>query len=125
MNLTTLLSSAAFAMTAAAQSASTTTSTSTAPQPTPSTFDLMALRSASPIHFAPVSAAVSRLFLNLPHQGGKCNGSNNRATFHLNGTELHLYTFGYAPEQVYVDESGIGMCATHRANSKHNFACPH
>ncbi|POR32154.1 Uncharacterized protein TPAR_07645 [Tolypocladium paradoxum] len=74
------------------------------------TFDLMALRSASPIHFAPFSAANSSIFLNLKDQGAKCEGDNhNRATFYLEDGGLFLYSKGGKRQQMFVDRSGMGQ----------------
>ncbi|KHO00756.1 uncharacterized protein MAM_01534 [Metarhizium album ARSEF 1941] len=75
----------------------------------PQAFDIMALRSASPIHFAPLSAAQGSLFLNLRHQGATCKGANNRATFYLDESKLFLYSDGDVVQQVYVDRSGMGQ----------------
>lgn len=77
----------------------------------PKAFDLMALRSASPIHFASFSAAESSLFLNLQEQGAKCDGDNhNRATFYLKDGGLFLYSKGGKHQQIFVDRSGMGTC---------------
>lgn len=85
---------------------------------TPQPFDVMALRSASPIHFASLSASQGSLFLNLPQQGATCNGSNNRATFYLQGSDLFLYSeSGNAQQQIFVDRSGLGTW-------KHISPCP-
>ncbi|KND92155.1 hypothetical protein TOPH_03119 [Tolypocladium ophioglossoides CBS 100239] len=76
----------------------------------PKTFNLMALRSASPIHFAPVSAARSSIFLNLKDQGAECKGdSYNRATFYLKDGGLFLYSKGGKRQQIFVDRSGMGQ----------------
>lgn len=73
-------------------------------------FNIMALRSASPIHFASTSAALSKLYLNYNEQNASCaDGSDNHgvATFYIRGDELFL--FGSEAEQkVFVDRSGIG-----------------
>jgi hypothetical protein len=74
----------------------------------PQAFDIMALRSASPIHFAPLSASRGSFFLNLPKQDAKCCSETNRATFYLKGTELFLYSDKGTLQQVYVDRSGMG-----------------
>lgn len=74
-------------------------------------FHIMALRSASPIHFASTSAALSNLYLNYNEQNASCaDGSDNNgvATFSIRGDELFL--FGSAVEQkVFVDRSGMGQ----------------
>lgn len=73
-------------------------------------FELMALRSASPIHFAPFSAAHSTLFLNLPHQNASCEGENpNRATFYIKHGGLFLYSKDGETQEIFVDRSGMGM----------------
>lgn len=74
----------------------------------PQAFDIMALRSASPIHFASLSASKGSLFLNLPKQDARCNGENNRATFYLQGSKLFLYSEGDKAQQIFVDRSGMG-----------------
>jgi hypothetical protein len=74
-------------------------------------FDIMALRSASPIHFAALSASRGSFFLNFPQQDAACDGENNRATLYLLGSKLFLYSDGDKPQQVYVDRSGMGMCS--------------
>ncbi|KAK2589603.1 hypothetical protein QQS21_012720 [Conoideocrella luteorostrata] len=75
----------------------------------PQAFDVMALRSASPIHFASLSAAKSSLFLNLPKQDAQCKGENNRAVLYLQGSKLFLYSDGDKLQQVFVDRSGMGQ----------------
>lgn len=80
-----------------------------APQKAPATFDVMALRSASPIHFAEVSAAKGGLFLNLPHSNATCEGkSSGHATFYIEGEELVLYSCKGEKQKVFVDRSGMG-----------------
>ena len=73
-------------------------------------FNIMALRSASPIHFASTSAALRNLYLNYNDQNASCaDGSDNHgvATFSIRGEELFL--FGSEVEQkVFVDRSGMG-----------------
>lgn len=80
-----------------------------APQKTPATFDVMALRSTSPIHFAEVSAAKGGLFLNLPHANATCEGkSSGYATFYIENEELVLYSCQGDKQRVFVDRSGMG-----------------
>lgn len=80
------------------------------PHPVPATFDVMALRSASPIHFAQVSAARSGLFLGLPHPNATCKGeSSGHATFYMADEELALYSCEGETQRVFVDRSGMGM----------------
>lgn len=74
----------------------------------PQAFDIMSLRSASPIHFASLSASRGSFFLNLPNQNAQCNGENNRATLYLQGSKLFLYSAGDKAQQVFVDRSGMG-----------------
>jgi hypothetical protein len=81
-----------------------------APHPAPATFDIMSLRSASPIHFAQVSAARSGLFLNLPRSNATCKGeSSGHATFYIANEELALYSCEGEVQKVFVDRSGMGM----------------
>ncbi|KAI0839364.1 cell wall protein PhiA [Hypoxylon sp. FL0890] len=87
------------------------------PQATPVTslspdakFSLMALRSASVIHFANFEAAKSSLFLNLPSQNASCDaGTADYATFYLQDGGLYLYAASATPQQLYVDRSGMGQ----------------
>lgn len=86
---------------------STTTAAPSAPKP--KAFDIMALRSASPIHFAQVSAAKSGLFLGLPAQNATCKGeSSGHATFEIVNEELVLYSCEGVKQKVFVDRSGMG-----------------
>ncbi|KAM0262178.1 hypothetical protein ACHAQJ_001923 [Trichoderma viride] len=81
-----------------------------APHPAPATFGIMALRSASPIHFAEVSAARSGLFLNLPLSNATCKGeSSGHATFYIANEELSLYSCEGKTQKVFVDRSGMGQ----------------
>ncbi|KAL6876864.1 hypothetical protein J3F83DRAFT_727334 [Trichoderma novae-zelandiae] len=86
-------------------------STTAAPPPKqPKTFDVMALRSASPIHFSQVSAARSGLFLGLPQQNATCKGaSGGHATFYVADEELVLYSCEGVKQKVFVDRSGMGQ----------------
>ncbi|KAL7621756.1 hypothetical protein AAE478_009083 [Parahypoxylon ruwenzoriense] len=73
-------------------------------------FSLMALRSASPVHFASFEAAKSSLFLNLPGQNATCdNGPAEYATFYLQDGGLYLYAASATPQQLYADRSGMGQ----------------
>ncbi|KAG9257208.1 uncharacterized protein F5Z01DRAFT_647966 [Emericellopsis atlantica] len=95
--------------------------TSAAPAPTPSAtpstnvkaFNLMTLRSASPIHFGQVSASKSNIFVNLPEdaQDATCDAKvTNGATFSLRDGALFLYNEDTDEEQqVWVDRSGMGQ----------------
>ncbi|KAL6701573.1 hypothetical protein J3F84DRAFT_355207 [Trichoderma pleuroticola] len=85
-------------------------SATAAPPPALRTFDVMALRSASPIHFAQMSAARSGLFLNLPLQNATCKGeSSGHATFYIANEELVLYSCEGEKQKVFVDRSGMGQ----------------
>ncbi|PTB65783.1 hypothetical protein BBK36DRAFT_163943 [Trichoderma citrinoviride] len=79
--------------------------------PKPKAFDIMALRSASPIHFSQVSAARSGLFLGLPQQNATCKGgkSSEYATFSVENEELVLYSCEGVKQKVFVDRSGMGQ----------------
>ncbi|KAF3024773.1 hypothetical protein G7054_g6439 [Neopestalotiopsis clavispora] len=73
-------------------------------------FGLMALRSASEVHFAQFDAALSSIFLNLPAQNASCdNGAADSATFYLNEGGLYLYAESATPQQAFVDRSGMGQ----------------
>jgi hypothetical protein len=78
-------------------------------------FGIMALRSASPIHFAQVDAALGSIFLNLPSQNATCDDGTKPttaeyATFTLSdGGGLYLYAASATPQQLYVDRSGMGQ----------------
>ncbi|KAM6485274.1 hypothetical protein HDV62DRAFT_283962 [Trichoderma sp. SZMC 28011] len=85
-------------------------STTAAPSTTPRTFDVMALRSASPIHFAQLSAAKSGLYLNFPLQNATCKGEDSgHATFYIANEELVLYSCEAEKQKVFVDRSGMGQ----------------
>ncbi|EHK21077.1 uncharacterized protein TRIVIDRAFT_83634 [Trichoderma virens Gv29-8] len=85
-------------------------SVTAAPPPALRTFDVMALHSASPIHFAQMSAARSGLFLNLPQQNATCKGeSSGHATFYIANEELVLYSCEGEKQKVFVDRSGMGQ----------------
>jgi hypothetical protein len=72
-------------------------------------FSVMALRSASPIHFANLQAANNGLLLGASAQNASCGPTNpNYAQFQLNNGSLYLYTAN-PPQQYYVDRSGMGQ----------------
>ncbi|KAF7557249.1 hypothetical protein G7Z17_g779 [Cylindrodendrum hubeiense] len=74
------------------------------------TFEVMSLRSASPIHFSELQAARNSIFMHLPDQKATCHTkSDNAVTFKLVGTELHLYKSSGTPQKVWVDRSGMGQ----------------
>ncbi|KAI5860944.1 cell wall protein PhiA [Durotheca rogersii] len=80
------------------------------PLPADAKFTLMALRSASPVHFSSVSAAKSGLFLQLPNQEASCDGeAATQATFYLKDGGLFLYAASATPQQLYADRSGMGQ----------------
>ncbi|KAL7945003.1 hypothetical protein V8C42DRAFT_324293 [Trichoderma barbatum] len=85
-------------------------SATAAPAAIPNTFDVIALRSASPIHFSQLSAARSGLFLGLPQQNATCKGkSSNHATLYIANDELLLYSCDGVKQRVFVDRSGMGQ----------------
>ncbi|KAL6918379.1 hypothetical protein FSST1_009874 [Fusarium sambucinum] len=93
---------------------SKTSEAKTESSPVPKTFGLMALRSASPIHFASISATESGFELLLPKgkQGAKCAGGKKEdtATFRLSkASELVLYNTGKKQQIAYTDRSGMGQ----------------
>ncbi|RYP89244.1 hypothetical protein DL769_000137 [Monosporascus sp. CRB-8-3] len=78
--------------------------------PAESKFTLMALRSASPVHFASFGATQSSLFLNLPDQDATCDVEDpGYATFYLKDGGLYLYAASATPQQIYADRSGMGQ----------------
>ncbi|KAL2015575.1 hypothetical protein VTK56DRAFT_5208 [Thermocarpiscus australiensis] len=108
MQLTTVL----LALFAAAASAAPTGGSS----PTPGSerkFGIMALRSGSPIHFAPVSAAQNKLGLLFPDNklDAQCSDGKARADaiFYIRDGELYLYVNEGQAQQIYVDRSGMGQ----------------
>ncbi|KAG6027252.1 hypothetical protein E4U41_000995 [Claviceps citrina] len=74
-------------------------------------FDIVALRAASPIHEAHMSAARKGLLLNLPKQNATCKSTTkNWATFHLEGSKLFLYSDDPEQQQLlFTDRSGMGQ----------------
>jgi hypothetical protein len=77
----------------------------------PKAFGLVALRSASPIHFSAFSASQSGFSLKLPKdkQGAKCDGKDEgTATFTIKDGELFLYSTGKEQQIAYTDRSGMG-----------------
>lgn len=72
-------------------------------------FSLMALRSASEVHFASFEAAKSSIFLHLPSQNASCDaGPAEYATFYLQDGGLYLYAASATPQQLFADRSGMG-----------------
>lgn len=93
--------------------------TNALPQPAPTAsplpgaygaaFGIMALRSASEIHFARVNAAKRSVFLKLPDQGACCDReTDGTATFYKKDGELFLYAIDEPDQQLFVDRSGMG-----------------
>lgn len=78
------------------------------------TFNLMALRSASDVHFAKFSAALSSIMLNLPEDNASCDAeTDGAATFYLQDGEMYLYAASATPQQLFVDRSGMGKGISH------------
>lgn len=106
MQLTTVLLSV-FAAAASAAPASG----SSCPAPTRK-FGIMALRSASPIHFAQASATQNKIVLSLPESklDAQCTDGKARrdAIFYLQDGELYLYGNKDKVQQFFVDRSGMG-----------------
>lgn len=103
MQLTTVLLSLFAAAASAAPSGS-------CPAPTRK-FGIMALRSASPIHFAQASATQNKLVLHLPEAklDAQCTDGKTRrdAILYLKDGELFLYGKDKV-QQFFVDRSGMG-----------------
>ncbi|WYZ38071.1 hypothetical protein EsH8_II_001577 [Colletotrichum jinshuiense] len=88
------------------------TTNSIAPAAIPAYFQLMALRSASPVHFSRFQAAKGSIFLQLPNQNATCDEPevNDAATFYLTRDGgLHLYAAADTPQQLYADLSSMGQ----------------
>jgi hypothetical protein len=93
----------------ASYSATSSAAASSTAIPSDAKFGLMALRSASPVHFAQFDAALSSVFLNLPAQNATCDsGEADSATFYLQDGGLYLYAASATPQQLYADRSGMG-----------------
>ncbi len=75
-------------------------------------FGIMALRSASPIHFAQVGASQNKLVLNLPEskRDAQCTDGKARADaiFYIQDGELFLYGGKDKVQEFFVDRSGMG-----------------
>ncbi|KAH8158763.1 hypothetical protein CIB48_g9484 [Xylaria polymorpha] len=101
------LSLALFAGTAMASPAESST-TAIAPS---DAFGIMALRSASTIHFASLQAAHDSIFLQLPSQNATCEPTTpDYATFTLSEDgSLYLYRTSGPLQQLFVDRSGLGQ----------------
>ena len=105
MQLTTVLLS----LFAVAASAAPTNGSCTAPT---RKFGIMALRSASPIHFAEASASQNKLVLSLPEAklDAQCADGKARrdAIFYIKDGGLYLYGEKGKEQQFFVDRSGMG-----------------
>lgn len=91
----------------------TPTETKTPDQPTSTPgandkFGLIALRSASPVHFASVSADQGNLWLLHTPQNASCDKPTEFATFYLQDGAAYLYAASATPQELYVDRSGMG-----------------
>ncbi|KAK3304183.1 uncharacterized protein B0T15DRAFT_232133 [Chaetomium strumarium] len=75
-------------------------------------FGIMALRSASPIHFAMAGASQGKLGFNFPDSKNDAQCTDGQkptaATFTLKDGELYLYGSDQV-QQIYVDRSGMGQ----------------
>ena len=72
-------------------------------------FNIMALRSGSPIHFNEFNAALSSIMMKLPQPNATCDAESDRfATFYINEGGLYLYAESATPQQLFVDRSGMG-----------------
>ncbi|KAM4068097.1 cell wall protein phiA [Hirsutella rhossiliensis] len=77
-------------------------------------FQIMSLRSASPIHFGQVSASKSNIFLNAQKQDAVCEVKDKskaptEATFYIKDEVLYLYTGKGPVQKAFVDRSGMGQ----------------
>ena len=83
-------------------------------QPKPRAFGVMALRSATPIHFGQVTAVQNNIFINLPKQDAVCEiygplKPPGQAIFYIKDQILYLYTGSGPTQKIFVDRSGFGM----------------
>jgi hypothetical protein len=107
-----ILTIAALFMAAVSASPATARSTGTTiPAGTP--FTLMALRSASGVHFQSFQAAHNSIFAGLPSQNASCDaGVVSPAVFTLTEAgELFLYTKN-PPQELFADRSGMGTSSS-------------
>ncbi|TEA18255.1 Cell wall protein phiA [Colletotrichum sidae] len=79
--------------------------------PADAKFQLMSLRSASPVHFSRFQAARTAFFLQLPAQNASCDAGNDQgvATFYLQDGGLYLYSTDFPTQQAFTDRSGMGQ----------------
>ncbi|KAK4466299.1 hypothetical protein QBC42DRAFT_259296 [Cladorrhinum samala] len=108
MQLTTALLSV-FAAAAAAAPATEGASCT----PPPRRFGIMALRSASPIHFGEIIASENKMALGLAESeiNAQCadGAAKKEATFYIRDGELFLYTPNDTVQQFFTDRSGMGQ----------------
>lgn len=75
-------------------------------------FQVMAMRSGSPIHFHSISASNGSLFLREPNHGAVCEVEDrdrtSYATFRIENSILHLHTGKGVKQVIYVDRSAVG-----------------
>lgn len=72
-------------------------------------FGLLALRSASAVHFASFSATEGGLVLKATDQGATCEAETETAQFYLSAGALYLYTPSNITQEIYTDRSGMGQ----------------
>jgi hypothetical protein len=103
MQFTTAFLASAAALTATAM-----------PQTTPISgtdrFQVITIRSGSPIQNAPLQAAQRHLFVGVKSQNATCDTRDevNSATFYISNEELVLHSRHPSPQTIYVDRSGMG-----------------
>lgn len=107
MKFQILAAASMVASAAAAPALHTRQTNSTIADNTP--FGLMALRSASAVHFAGFSAAKGGLAAGLDNQNATCETETNTATFYLSNGALFLYTPSNITQELYTDRSGMGQ----------------
>ncbi|KAH6989112.1 hypothetical protein AUP68_04443 [Ilyonectria robusta] len=77
---------------------------------TSNTFEVLALRPATGIHFTGFQASNNNIMLKMSQQGATCKtATDNLATFKLVDGNLFLYHEGSTPQQLFVDRSGMGQ----------------
>ncbi|QPC71446.1 hypothetical protein HYE68_002198 [Fusarium pseudograminearum] len=86
---------------------------SAAPNPEVKIFELVALRSTSPIHHTRLQASNNGFALKLKDQGASCDSADkiNSATFTLNTKtkEMLLYATSFPRQSAFTDRSGMGQ----------------
>jgi hypothetical protein len=73
-------------------------------------FQIMSLRSATPVHFGKMTASNNGFQINNPHQDASCGPEpTDYAQFVVTeDSELYLYTAN-PPQQAFIDRSGMGQ----------------